>query len=104
LAVEVLDGADAGTRFGAESDRLTIGTALGNDLVLKDEAVSGFHLELLRCSGGIQITDLESTNGTWLGSVRIARACAAPGTELLIGRTRIRISEGADTAVEVCRR
>ncbi len=46
LAVEVLEGPDAGLRAEASDEELTIGTAPGNVLVLTDSTVSGYHLEL----------------------------------------------------------
>ncbi|HYQ18263.1 MAG TPA: sigma 54-interacting transcriptional regulator, partial [Polyangiaceae bacterium] len=102
LAIEVIEGPDAGTRFEADSDRLTVGSARGNDLTLTDPTVSRFHLELGQSQAGVVVSDLESTNGTWFGDVRLERACVAPGTVLSVGRTRLRVLDGTDTAVEVC--
>ncbi len=101
LAVEVLDGPDAGQRVEADSEFLTLGKAPGNDLELTDETVSGFHLELWRRDDGISLVDLDSSNGTMLGNVQIQRGVLPPGTTLKLGRTTIRISDGAGATVEL---
>src|SRR5438045_4145374 len=89
VRAEVIDGPDRG-RHATASDALSVGTAKDNTLVVADVTVSGFHLELAVHPGGIAITDLGSTNGTYLGSARIERAIVAPGTTLKLGGTTIR--------------
>src|SRR5262245_31589627 len=101
LAVEVLSGPDAGKRAEADSERLTIGTARGNVLVLTDPTVSRFHLELFPDENGIGIVDLESTNGTSVGGIRLLRGIIPPGTQLALGRSVLSVTEGAGTRVEV---
>ncbi len=92
LQVVVSEGPDCGQRVTAEGDRLTVGTAPGNDLRLSDETVSGYHLELTWTEQGIVVVDHHSTNGTRVGAARIERAVIDPDTELAIGRTRIRVA------------
>ena len=100
LAIEVLDGPDAGTKAEANDEVLTIGTAPGNVLELTDPTVSGYHLELSRCDAGVCVTDLGSTNGTQVGDVRIMQGRIQPGTTITLGRTSLRVSEGAGSVVE----
>jgi serine/threonine protein kinase/formylglycine-generating enzyme required for sulfatase activity len=47
---------------------LTIGRDQGNDLVLKDGKVSRRHARIERTSQGYQVTDLNSSNGTFLAN------------------------------------
>jgi DNA-binding NtrC family response regulator len=101
LAVEVLSGPDAKKRAEADSERLTIGTAQGNVLVLTDPTVSRFHLELARDESGIVVDDLESTNGTSTGGIRILRGIVPPGTQLALGRSVLLVTEGAGARVEL---
>ncbi len=89
LRVGVVSGADMGKTAEAPSERLTIGTAEGNDLVLTDPAVSRYHLELAVREDCVAVTDLGSTNGTWIGSVRIERSLVPLGTEIGVGRSRL---------------
>jgi DNA-binding NtrC family response regulator len=101
LAATVVRGPDAGATVKAEHEVMTIGSANGNDLVLTDETVSRFHLELVRDPNGVRVVDLGSTNGTRAGGIQIERATVPPGTELELGATRLRIDGGDDVAVEL---
>lgn len=102
LSVQVLSGPDQGVCLETDDEVLTVGTAEGNALHLTDKTVSRYHLELTRGGAGISAQDLDSSNGTWLGGVRIERGVVPPGTELEIGRTRLRISDGKDASVQLC--
>jgi DNA-binding NtrC family response regulator len=99
LAVEVEGGADAGARtVGPE---VTVGTAEGSALRLRDPAVSRFHVELRPVPGGVGITDHGSTNGTFAGAIRIERGVVPLGTQLRVGDTTLRISDGSPIEVEM---
>ena len=55
LAVEVLEGPQAGMRAEADTEVLTVGTAEGNVVKLEDPTVSRFHLELVRDDEGVRL-------------------------------------------------
>jgi len=101
LKVTILEGPEAGQSRGASSEKLTIGTAEGNDLVLTDPTVSRYHVELSAGADGISVVDHGSTNGTACGGVRIAHAIVAPGTLLRLGKTLLRADEGDRISVEL---
>ncbi|MDQ3034777.1 MAG: FHA domain-containing protein, partial [Myxococcota bacterium] len=101
LRAEVLEGPDQGRSSHANDERLTLGTANGNDLVLGDDTVSRFHAMVRRTEDGILVQDQRSTNGTWVGGARLGHAVVAPGTVLQLGRTRVRVAEGRDLDVEI---
>ena len=94
LSVEVSEGPDAGTRLVAETETLTLGSAEGNDLVLGDPTISRYHAELERTEEGIRVRDNGSTNGVWIGAVRVQAATVPPGTTLKLGGTTLRVGEG----------
>ncbi|MDB4954205.1 MAG: Response regulator of zinc sigma-54-dependent two-component system, partial [Myxococcales bacterium] len=50
---------------------------------------------------GILVTDLGSTNGTYIGAVRIERAIVPPGTLVKLGGTTIRFDDAVRNAVKV---
>ena len=101
LRLDVIEGPDAGKRHVAASDLITVGTAAGNDLVLTDETVSRYHLEIRQASGRILVEDHGSTNGTVVAGMELERARVSPGTTLQLGKTRIRIEDGGTVEVEL---
>jgi DNA-binding NtrC family response regulator len=84
----------------APEDRLTVGTAGANHLVLTDPTVSRFHLELSNEKAGIWVRDLGSRNGTLAADVLIECARIPVGAELLLGRSRLRVYDGAERKVD----
>src|ERR1041384_4013485 len=94
LCVQVLEGPDAGLVHRAREDKLAIGTADGNDVVLADDSVSRYHLELSRGRAGVRIVDCGSTNGTLVHGIHVESAEAPAGTVLQIGRTRLKVTDG----------
>ncbi|MCK6552711.1 sigma 54-interacting transcriptional regulator [Myxococcota bacterium] len=101
LAVEVVRGPDAGKTVVATSDRIAIGTAPGNDLVLTDETVSRYHVEIGRVGERITVEDHGSTNGTVYRGVHVVRGEVPPGTTLELGRTAIVVRDGGTVELEV---
>jgi len=69
--------------------------------VLRDPEVSALHCELRACSEGIRVKDLGSTNGTFLGSVRVIEATVTGPTELVVGSARIALEPQAKRRVDV---
>jgi DNA-binding NtrC family response regulator len=100
LAALVSEGPDDGRRVEAPEDRLTIGSARSNHLVMSDPTVSRFHLELVNGPRGVWVRDLSSLNGTWLGEAAIERARVPIGSELRLGRSRLRILDGSEKTVD----
>jgi transcriptional regulator with GAF, ATPase, and Fis domain len=84
----VLSGRGKGTsaRIG---ERLRIGKAPDNDLVLSDDTVSRTHCELLRVEGGVLVRDLGSTNGTRVQGAKVSEAVVQPGAVLQVGEVEI---------------
>src|SRR5438093_1086537 len=100
LRVEVVDGPDKG-KHATSSDALSVGTAKDNALVVGDFTVSRYHLEVAVRPGGIVVADLGSTNGTYVGPVRIERAIVPPGTLVKLGGTTIRFDDAVRRTVKV---
>ena len=100
VAVSVVDGPDHGKSVTG-GDRITVGTALDNDLVLTDPTASRYHVELTRRGRDVLIRDLASTNGTAIGRVRVAGSfvLASPGTTMQLGDSTLCVEEG-DELVE----
>jgi transcriptional regulator with GAF, ATPase, and Fis domain len=88
IQVIVMSGSAKGTsrRIG---ERLRIGKAVDNDLVLADDTVSRHHCELTRAADGVHIRDLGSTNGTKVQGARVTEAVVQPGVVLKVGEIEI---------------
>ncbi|MBV8758052.1 MAG: sigma 54-dependent Fis family transcriptional regulator [Deltaproteobacteria bacterium] len=98
LRVAVTAGPDAGATCAPDDgSRLAIGTAEDNALVVRDPAVSRYHLELQRTSAGVEVVDLGSRNGTWVGNVRIERALVPAGTQLRLGDTTLVVEDAGSS-------
>jgi DNA-binding NtrC family response regulator len=90
----VIEGPDAGKHASARSEKLTVGSARDNDLALSDETVSRYHVELSGTSEGIRVHDPGSTNGTWVGAVRVQSGVVPPSSILKLGKTTLRLGQG----------
>jgi pSer/pThr/pTyr-binding forkhead associated (FHA) protein len=65
----------------------TIGRATGADFIIDAALVSRVHCRVRALAGGeLEITDLESTNGTYVNGERIETARLASGDRLQVGR------------------
>src|SRR5271170_6449258 len=78
-----------GGQFTVDVDPLVIGRDPGANIVVADPEVSAFHCELRAVGEGILVKDLGSTNGTFLGPVRVREAVVSTSSELTVGRSRV---------------
>ncbi|MBI4492936.1 MAG: DUF3662 domain-containing protein [Chloroflexi bacterium] len=69
----------------------SVGRALDNDVVLSDSRVSRYHVQLHEEAGRYRLSDLASTNGTFIAGRRITEAVLAPGDEVSLGGLVVRL-------------
>ena len=88
--IEVISGVQS-SRLDLAADRSTIGKAVENDVPLADDAMaSHLHAVLERFAAGWCVTDLGSSNGTWVNGERLwASRRLRHDDEIRIGQTRL---------------
>src|SRR5678816_370597 len=71
---------------------LTVGRALTSDVPLLDPTVSRRHASLVADESGIELSDLGSSNGTFVNGERVEHARIAPGDVLTFGKLSFNVS------------
>jgi len=83
-----------------EGEIIRIGRELDNDLVLSDPRSSRYHAEIRRVGNSLQIKDLQSANGTMVGTNRLEPEVwqdMAMGQTVQVGETRLIWEQAAST-------
>jgi transcriptional regulator with GAF, ATPase, and Fis domain len=84
IVVVVLSGSQRGRQVRLD-EKMRVGKAPDNDLVLEDDTVSRHHCELERREHGIFVRDLGSTNHTRVGRTAIQEAVVEAGATIKVG-------------------
>lgn len=87
-----------GRSFELKAERTTIGRLEDNAFQIPEASVSGHHCEVLLRGTQFVVKDLNSTNGTFIGSEKITEAPLAPGQILRVGQVQMRLETGAAAA------
>jgi transcriptional regulator with PAS, ATPase and Fis domain len=95
-----VSGAEAGQSWVFEQDLISLGAHHTCDVVLSDSTVSRRHAEIVRTRDGVVLRDIGSTNGTFVGPVRIKEVFLAPDTHFKVGLTEL-VFQSRDEVVEV---
>jgi pSer/pThr/pTyr-binding forkhead associated (FHA) protein len=87
---------EAGSQTGERTFRIlpgavrTLGRAAGADFVVDAALVSRVHCRFTALDdGGLEIRDLDSTNGTFVNGHRVASTRLASGDRMQIGRVQL---------------
>lgn len=94
VATLIFEGCELDLRPG----RHTLGRRAENDLVISNPYVSGKHGEVEVSEVGVFITDIGSTNGTFINEARLSqgqRAQIHPGDNLRLGSLEVEVRFGA---------
>jgi type II secretory pathway pseudopilin PulG len=78
--------------YPLNKNRISVGRAQGNDIVIPDQTVSSGHAEFTNEAGIWYITDKNSTNGTFVNAVRINRQKLSSGDIIKMGSASLRIN------------
>lgn len=77
-------------------DPVVVGREAGVQIMMDDPEVSALHCELRGVNEGILVRDLGSTNGTFIGALRIREVVVTTPVEILVGGSRIAIEPKSD--------
>ena len=84
-----------------DKNEINVGRVQGNDLMLPKGNVSKHHARLLYRDGRFIVTDLKSTNGTYVNGRKIAQATIVrEGDKIYIGDFILRIDGGGAAGTE----
>ena len=84
----VIDGLERGRRFELAGKNIVLGRTDPADIVVQDAQVSRNHCRVGFVMGELFVTDLGSSNGTYIGGARIAAPrVVMPGERFTIGST-----------------
>jgi DNA-binding NtrC family response regulator len=91
--VLVVEGPDAGSRavLDGSTGKLLVGTGPLCELRLTDPTVSRRHASIDLTELGVLVSDLGSTNGSFLGDARVVAAYLSRGVRLRLGSTTIEV-------------
>jgi two-component system response regulator HydG len=101
-ALRVIAGPDVGLTVAFDdvaTRRVFLGKSEACDLRLTDRAVSRRHAAIEMTSGGPRLVDLDSSNGTWVGALRVKEAYLTTGATLTVGATTLRFEVDATECV-----
>jgi DNA-binding NtrC family response regulator len=91
--LRVVSGPDQGKEHVLDEGTTMVGTHADNDLVLSDATVSRYHLEIRVRRDGIEVRDLDTTNGTKHQGAKV-------GQVVLTGQARLRLGKHTEMDVE----
>jgi hypothetical protein len=87
--LELLGSGDVSPVFTIEKETVQLGRIASNEIVLPDPNVSRVHARVTRRGESYRITDLDSTNGTWVNERRVSEAELAEDDVIRLGSTRL---------------
>jgi two-component system response regulator HydG len=102
FALTVIEGPDAGKSFTVaegQPSRVLVGQGPACDLRVGDRLVSRRHAAFELAGARLRVTDLASTNGTFVQGVAVVDAYLGGGEVVRIGDTTLRVDRAARAAV-----
>ena len=93
--IELLEGPGQGRTFTFSKERVRVGRAPDNDLVLVDGSVSRYHCEIGVRLDAVELKDAHSTNGVKLNGRKLNDVAQLRDLDIIeLGRLRLRFHQG----------
>jgi len=101
-SLELIDGLYLGRRYLIARAGATLGRSAPADIVLPESEVSRAHCRIAVEGDELVVTDLDSTNGTFVDGARVTEPTVLPvGAVLTVGRQSLRRLGGEDARAPV---
>jgi hypothetical protein len=102
LELVIIDGPQAGKRLPVGEAPRTFGRSASSEVSFPDDNfISGVHMSVQADPVGVLVTDMRSTNGTFLNGKRITQAVAEIGDVLQIGTLSLQVTSAQPPAAPV---
>ena len=98
LKLVLLSPGITGRTCDLKAEKSTLGRLEDNTFSIVEPSVSSHHCEVLLRGGEVVVRDLNSTNGTYIGSDRIAESILKPGQILRLGQVQMRLEQDTPAA------
>ena len=93
-SMRVRTGLEEGELYPLFDNReMTLGRNPSNNIFIRDKNVSREHCQLVVTQDGCFLTDLQSTNGTFVNGERIEQHTLQVGDEVRVGTTLLQLEE-----------
>jgi len=89
--LRVLHGPDAGSEIDVPPVGVVVGADAPSDVVLQDRSVSRRHCAIRPVAHGFEVSDLGSSNGTFLDGTALDKATITAGAVLRVGQTLLQL-------------
>ena len=96
----VIRGRDQGTRFDLNDETILVGREASNTIHLQDTEASRRHAELRLHEGIYTLTDLNSSNGTFVNGRRIESRELASGDRVQLGKSLLLYTAASDRSAD----
>jgi pSer/pThr/pTyr-binding forkhead associated (FHA) protein len=93
-ALTIEDGPQSGLTYVLGPGNTVAGRGADTAIFLPDVTVSREHVRLAVDNSGLSMTDLGSTNGTYVNGQRLAAGMLKEGDQVMIGKYHLRVSRG----------
>ena len=90
----VIYGPELGRRCALSLEPFEIGRSSKCDLPIDQESISRQHVRIVFEQGAHMVTDLGSTNGTWVNEARVQKGALRDGDQLKVGRSILKYMSG----------
>ncbi len=83
-----------GRRFSIKDEALMMGRSPDCDIQLTDDCVSRMHCRVIAAKDGVVVSDLDSTNGTYVNGTAVAARPLRDGDRVKVGRSIFKFLTG----------